>query len=109
MGQAYDTRNPGDKDPYEILGVPRTATKIEIDHAFKDLAHIYHPDKIVISHKAGPEKFMEIKWAHDVLSDPEIRKAYDRYGLKIEPKYDSRTGGFFRYSGGFFNDVGGFF
>jgi curved DNA-binding protein len=66
------------RDYYEILGVPRKATKKEIDTAFRRLARKYHPD--VNKDPAAIEKFKEINEAHEVLADPEKRKKYDHLG-----------------------------
>jgi uncharacterized membrane protein YkvA (DUF1232 family) len=59
------------KDPYEILGIKREATKKEIQKAYKKKVQQYHPDKV--SHlgeelqKMANEKFLEIKKAYDIL------------------------------------------
>lgn len=55
------------KDPYEILGVPRTATREEIDEAFKKLARKYHPD--INKSPEAREKFEEITWAYNQIKD----------------------------------------
>lgn len=63
-----------DKDYYVILGVSKTANAEEIKRAYRQLAYIYHPDK-----KSGDEtKFKEVNEAHQVLSDAEKRRQYDR-------------------------------
>ncbi|WP_416210017.1 molecular chaperone DnaJ [Anaerolinea sp.] len=66
------------RDYYEVLGVPRTATPEEIKSAFRNLARQYHPD--VNKSPDAEEKFKEINEAYAVLSDAEKRAAYDRYG-----------------------------
>lgn len=67
------------RDYYQLLGLPKTATEKDIRSAFRRLARKYHPD--VNPHdKAAEAKFKEINEAHEVLSDPEKRKKYDRYG-----------------------------
>ncbi len=61
------------KDYYEILGLPRNASKDDIKKAFRKIAHKYHPDK-----KGGdPEKFKEASEAYSVLSDDKKRAEYD--------------------------------
>lgn len=66
------------KDFYEVLGVSRTATPEEIKKAFRKLAMQYHPDR---NREPGAEdRFKEINQAFEVLSDPEKRAAYDRFG-----------------------------
>lgn len=67
-----------ERDYYEILGVPRTATPEEMKTAFRNLARQFHPD--VNKAPDAEEKFKEINEAYAVLSDPEKRAAYDRYG-----------------------------
>lgn len=69
------------KDYYEILGVPRNATLEEIKKAYRNLALKYHPDRNPDDPEAE-EKFKEISEAYQVLSDPEKRALYDRYGYE---------------------------
>ncbi len=66
------------RDYYDILGVPRNASQEEIKSAFRRLARKYHPD--VSSEPDAEERFKEINEAYAVLSDPEKRAAYDRFG-----------------------------
>jgi len=63
-------------DPYETLGVPRTATAKEIKAAFKTLARRYHPDLHPGDSKAQA-KFQEISAANDILKDKEKRRRFD--------------------------------
>jgi len=67
------------KDYYATLGVSRTASDEEIKKAFRKLARQYHPD-VAKNKKVAEEKFKEINEAYEVLSDPEKRKKYDRFG-----------------------------
>jgi DnaJ-class molecular chaperone len=64
------------KDPYEILGVGRTATNKEIKTAFKRLARKCHPD-LHPDDKAAESKFKEISAANDLLKDKETRQKFD--------------------------------
>ena len=66
------------RDYYETLGVPRNATSEQIKKAFRKLAFQYHPDH---NGEAGAEEsFKEINEAYEVLSDPNKKDSYDRYG-----------------------------
>lgn len=67
-----------ERDYYEILGVPRTATPDDLKSAFRKLARQYHPD--VNKEPDAEERFKELNEAYAVLSDTEKRAAYDRYG-----------------------------
>lgn len=67
------------RDYYEVLGITRTATEVEIKRAYRTLAVKYHPDKNPGDHTAE-EKFKECAEAYAVLSDSQKRAAYDRFG-----------------------------
>jgi molecular chaperone DnaJ len=65
-------------DYYDILGVSRDADKDQIKKAYRRLARKYHPD---VNKEAGAEeRFKEINRAYEVLSEPETRTRYDRFG-----------------------------
>jgi molecular chaperone DnaJ len=64
-------------DYYKVLGVGKNASEDEIKKAYRKLARKYHPDRNS-GDKQAEERFKEISQAHDVLSDPEKRKQYDR-------------------------------
>src|SRR5436305_8302250 len=64
-------------DYYKVLGVGKNASEEEIKKAYRKLARQYHPDRNA-GDKRAEERFKEVSEAHDVLSDPDKRKAYDR-------------------------------
>ncbi|KZL81576.1 hypothetical protein CI238_12755 [Colletotrichum incanum] len=64
---------------YDTLGVQPTATDIEIKKAYRKLAIVHHPDKNP-NDPSAHEKFQEIGEAYQVLSDKDLRAAYDKYG-----------------------------
>ncbi len=66
------------RDYYEVLGVNRNATEKDLKSSFRKLALQYHPDKN--PDPAASDKFKEISEAYEILSSPEKRAAYDRYG-----------------------------
>jgi len=66
------------RDYYEILGVSRNANEDEVKKAFRRLAKQYHPD--ANKEKGAEARFIEVNEAYEVLSDPQKRAAYDRYG-----------------------------
>src|SRR3954462_9688724 len=75
------------RDPYEVLGVARDADDGEIKKAFRRLARQLHPD--VNSSETAEEDFKEAAEAYEILSDPERKATYDRYGFE-----GLRSGGF---------------
>jgi molecular chaperone DnaJ len=73
------SRTSTPRDPYEVLGVQRDASEQQIKKAFRALAMELHPD--VNAHDPEAEaKFKEAAEANEILSDPERRATYDRYG-----------------------------
>jgi molecular chaperone DnaJ len=91
------------QDYYEVLGVPRSARDDEIKRAFRKLAFQYHPDRN--KDLKAEEKFKEINEAYQVLSDPEKRSRYDRYGRVdingLGDEFESFFEGFASAFGGF--------
>lgn len=78
------------KDYYSLLGVDRKASQDDIKKAYRKLARKYHPD-VNQGDKESEKKFREINEAHEVLSDPEKREKYDRFGL--EWQHHQQAGG----------------
>ena len=67
------------EDYYQLLGVSRNASDDDIKKSFRRLAMKYHPDRNRDNPEAE-EQFKKVKEAHDVLSDPKKRSAYDQFG-----------------------------
>ena len=67
------------RDYYEVLGVTPDADEQQLKSAYRKLAHQYHPDKNA-GDKDAEERFKEASEAYEVLSDPEKRARYDRFG-----------------------------
>jgi molecular chaperone DnaJ len=87
------------RDYYEILGLDRAASAEDIKKAFRRLGKQYHPD--VSTESNAQEIFQEINEAYQILSDPQKRSAYDRFG-HAGVKFD---GGGFNAGFGNFEDI----
>jgi DnaJ-class molecular chaperone len=84
------------KDPYEVLGVSKTASEADIKKAFRNLAKKHHPDKHA-GDAAAQKRFQEISGAYDILGDKEKRAQFDAgaIGADGNPRgFDPRAGGF---------------
>src|ERR1700691_6124943 len=93
------------KNYYDILGVPKGATKDDIKKAFRKLAHQYHPDK----KDCNADKFKEVNEAYSVLSDDSKRQQYDRFGTTAGAGFNPGSGGFGGQAGqGFGGEASGF-
>jgi DnaJ homolog subfamily A member 2 len=73
---------PKDTKLYDLLNVSPTANENDIRKAYYKLAKIHHPDKLQDKDEAAEEKFKEIKFAYEVLTDKTKRDTYDRFGLE---------------------------
>src|SRR5690242_20730075 len=96
------------RDFYEVLGVGRSADRDEIQRAYRTLARKYHPD--VNKDPQAEERFKEINEAFSVLSDPEQRTRYDRFGedfRKVPDDWEERVGAGAGGGGGFRWSTGG--
>ena len=79
-------RNPGliMRDPYEVLGLAKTASAGEIKSAYRKLAKKYHPDQS--KEPRAKDRFAEIGSAYEILGDAKKRGAYDRGEIDAEGK-----------------------
>ncbi len=94
------------RDYYEVLGVHKNASEVEIKKAYRRLALKYHPDKNQ-GDKDSEENFKEASEAYEILSDPQKRLQYDQFGHSM-----GNVGGFSNGGGGFsdiFEDIFGDF
>jgi molecular chaperone DnaJ len=66
-------------DPYETLGVAKTASEEDVKRAYRKLARKHHPD-VNPGNVEAEERFKNISAAYDILSNPEKRKLYDEFG-----------------------------
>ncbi|MEI8215727.1 MAG: molecular chaperone DnaJ [Eubacteriales bacterium] len=95
------------RDYYEVLGIKKGATEAEIKKAFRKKAMEHHPDKNQ-GNKASEDKFKEVSEAYEVLSDPQKKDRYDRFGQAgIDPSAGYGGGGA-NYGGGAGQGFGGF-
>ena len=96
------------RDYYEVLGLQKGASEDEIKKAFRKMAMKYHPDKNP-GNKEAEEKFKEVNEAYSVLSDPDKKSKYDRFGhAGVDPNGMGGAGfGGFGGAGGFggFEDI----
>ncbi|KAA8387708.1 J domain-containing protein [Acetobacter sp. DmW_136] len=101
------------RDPYDVLGISKSASQDDVRKAYRKLAKKYHPD-LNPDDKKAEEQFKAVNQANDLLSDPEKRARFDRgeidaAGQERHPGFGGGGGGFndfgggaggFRYSGG---------
>jgi molecular chaperone DnaJ len=97
------------RDFYETLGVAKNASDEEIKKAYRKLAMKFHPDRNPDS-KQAEDKFKEAKEAYEMLSDPQKREAYDRFGhAGVDPNMGGAGGAGAGFSGGFSDAFGDIF
>lgn len=97
------------RDFYETLGVAKNASDEEIKKAYRKLAMKYHPDRNPDS-KQAEDKFKEAKEAYEMLSDPQKREAYDRFGhAGVDPNMGGGGGAGAGFGGGFSDAFGDIF
>ena len=96
------------RDYYEVLGLQKGASEEEIKKAFRKMALKYHPDRNP-GDKEAEEKFKEVNEAYSVLSDPDKKNKYDRFGFAgVDPNAGfggAGAGGFGGGFGGGFDDI----
>ncbi|MCI8610120.1 MAG: molecular chaperone DnaJ [Firmicutes bacterium] len=96
------------RDYYEVLGLKKGASDDEIKKAFRKMAMKYHPDKNP-GDKEAEEKFKEVNEAYSVLSDPDKKSKYDRFGFAgVDPNAGfggGGAGGFGGFGAGGFEDI----
>jgi len=97
------------RDFYETLSVAKNASEDEIKKAYRKLAMKYHPDRNPDS-KQAEDKFKEAKEAYEMLSDPQKREAYDRFGhAGVDPNVGGAGGAGAGFGGGFSDAFGDIF
>src|SRR5688572_24343977 len=94
------------RDYYEVLSVSREVTAEELKKSYRKLAVKFHPDKNP-GDKEAEERFKEIGEAYDVLSDPDKRAAYDRFGHAAFAQGGAPRGGGFHDPFDIFREVFG--
>ncbi len=92
------------RDYYEVLGVSKTITEVELKSAFRKLAMVHHPDRNP-GNKEAEIKFKEVNEAYQCLSDGQKRAAYDRFGHAAFSQGGAGGPGFGNEFGDFMSDI----
>jgi DnaJ-class molecular chaperone len=93
------------RDPYEVLGLERSASAADVKRAYRKLAKEYHPDRHG-GDKRAQARFAELNAAYEILGDKDKRAQFDRGAIDAEGK--PRYQGFEGFGGGGFESAGGF-
>jgi curved DNA-binding protein len=81
------------RDPYDVLGVSKSASPEEIQKAYRKLSKKYHPDRNP-GDKQADATYKDVQAAYEILSDPKKREAFDRFGFAGPPQGGFPGGGF---------------
>lgn len=93
------------RDYYEVLGLKKGASSDEIKKAFRKMAMKYHPDRNP-DNKEAEEKFKEVNEAYAILSDPDKKSKYDKFGhAGVDPNAGFGGAGFGGFGGFDFGDI----
>ncbi|MBX9582011.1 MAG: J domain-containing protein [Gemmataceae bacterium] len=87
------------RDPYDVLGVPKSASADEINKAYRKLSKKHHPDRNP-GDKQADATYKEVQAAYEVLSDPQKKANFDRFGHAGPPGAGGFPGGGFPGAGG---------
>ena len=98
------TQTMSKRDYYEVLGVERTVTEVELKASFRKLAMQHHPDRNP-GDKQAEVRFKEINEAYQVLSDGQKRAAYDRFGHQAFAQAEGAGPGFGPDFSDFMSDI----
>src|SRR5947209_10130193 len=92
------------RDPYEVLGVSRSASAEEIQKAYRKLSKKYHPDRNP-GDKQADSMYKEVQTAYEVLGDPQRKANFDQFGFVGPPQAGGFPGGA-GFPGGFGGGAG---
>ncbi|MHA1814529.1 MAG: DnaJ domain-containing protein, partial [Candidatus Heimdallarchaeaceae archaeon] len=96
---------PEKRDYYEVLDLSKDATEADIKKSFKKKAMEYHPDRNPDDPEAA-NKFKEVSEAYEILTNPEKRSAYDRFGFSgVESRFSNVNAGDFSSVMDIFNSI----